>query len=907
MTQVLGAAVPKNAVVLPFLTEDVLSDPRAVLALTRSAAEAVAAKRPLMASTPLTPAALAGATSSRSEPADLDAGAIVARAELAFLLESACIVDVPPALAPAGYLTPIEARLAHALRRAGVQYSSQAAIGRFRVDFLIHDAGRDQHWLVVEADGVAFHDADQDAARDRELADAGYETMRFPGPRIHREAAACASEVAARLAEGPGRRRWSHQNSLKLDESQLRAANHLAGPARVAAPAGSGKTRVIDARVRRLVARGIPASRICAISFTNKAVGEMQARLADVAEDAHFTTLHSLAKQVADRAGISRQLIQGIPPGQARRHPTRWQLLRDLLDEDEYRFRGSRELWVDAVAAYRQSFTPPTFGDWEPRHRPTVERFLDVCAAFDETLRRRNLTDFEGYVHDAVRELARDPERRALEGARFDWWIVDEYQDLPVGKLKLLRLLVAPARNVFVVGDDDQVLYGFAGASPTIFGAFSAEFAGAAEYELTTNHRSAHEIVVRSAWLAERNRDRVAKTTQSAAEIGRPGVVNIARDSAYEHEALRFVQATLQRGVPADDVAVLVRLRDYAVPVERALSEAGIPHTQCSTRQFADRETVRTIVAWLTLCGCAPGDYSELVETTLKRPQRYLRKPTVETLVGAVAGGQPRSIEALASVLEDCAADIERDHQRHAVREYVATVTTAGRLAKPSDILDALDLREAFAGEAAPAAQATPAVVHDVLYRLAVQFSTVEELLAWLRSTGRDRDYDLDPQAADTCPGAVTIASVHQAKGLEWPHVAVVGPLDGMPDRRATTAAELEEERRVAYVGATRAGESLLFNCSTLYAEELEKRGDGLTWSEYVNGRTTPINRVGRGRDTRRTPGRDPNMPPDGAVKRKGVWVLREPVAGATRCVCGVALWQPPRDSACPECGSSVG
>ena len=195
--------------------------------------------------------------------------------------------------------------------------------------------------------------------------------------------------------------------------------------------------------------------------------------------------------------------------------PTRQQVLRDLLEPREYQFSQGLQLSVDAVTFHRESFRLPDFRDWDWEYRPDPARFVDVCASYEQALRHGNLTDFEGFVHDAVRALARNAELRAEEAGRFDYWIVDEYQDLPEGKLKLLRLLVAPARNVFVVGDDDQVLYSFAGPTPDIFEAFTAEYPDAAEFVLDTNYRSAEEIVVRSGWLIARNQRRVPKETKA--------------------------------------------------------------------------------------------------------------------------------------------------------------------------------------------------------------------------------------------------------------------------------------------------------------------------------------------------------------------------------------------------------
>ncbi len=923
-----GLISTNGALVLPVLTEELLSGPQ-VVDLHRDVAVARHDKRAILAATPLAEAALAGARSSTSNPSELDATDLVARAELAFILEQSCVARVVSNGSAALYLTPIEARLAAALRARGVDFRPQVEIGRFRADFLIAPGPADER-LVVECDGAGFHDDVRDAARDRELRELGYTVLRFSGSQIYQDAPACAAAVvsAMRAIDGPSPHSLSVDSSLSARQAE--AVSHRDGPARVAAPAGSGKTRVIAARVRQLAACGVDPARICAISFTNKAVDEMRERLPELADRTTFTTLHALAKGIAEAAGSKRTLIQGIRPDRARSIPTRWAVLKPLLDPDEYKFRASNELWVDAVTTYRQSFELPDLEDWDAGNRPAAQRFREVCDEYDRELRDRNLTDFEGWIHDALRALASDPARRDLEAAKFDYWIVDEYQDLPLGKLKLLRLLVAPARNVFVVGDDDQVLYGFAGASPNIFRSFSSEFPGAAQYVLDANFRSPHELVVRTRWLIERNRNRVEKQTRAHQELDGADRVRTEIRSDYDALAESFVRDRLSAGVPPDHIAVLFRLRDMAVPIERRLATAGIPHARCSHERFFERGSVRALLSWLMLVAGPRRDWPALLQDTLRWPPRYLRNETIAALIDEVASDEELTLTDVLTTADAYRDELNTGHQPDALAKYIATVRNASANASPTAILDALALRALMKNEAAGAGQASPVVIYDVLYRLASQFVTVAELIQWVQREGSNSDYDFSSDSeASTPPGAVTLASIHQAKGQEWPHVAVVGPLDGMPDRRAATSGQLEEERRIAYVAATRAQESLLFCASPQYAEELGARADGLTWADYRAGRTTPaprhatapgrqarVQRSPRGTSasargpsgTRATPSRWDDSVPEGASQRKGVWVLRaaDTTNGAHVCACGLVAWRPPTGATCPDCDTPL-
>ncbi|MGH9203423.1 MAG: UvrD-helicase domain-containing protein, partial [Vicinamibacterales bacterium] len=398
--------------------------------------------------------------------------------------------------------------------------------------------------------------------------------LRLPGRLIHHNTLAAVEEVKARLN---GAEPQSSRPDEELSESQTSAARHGSGPARISAPAGSGKTRVIAARVKGLISTGVEPSRICAISFTNRAVEEMRSRLSDAdAAGTRFTTIHRLAKLIAESGpyGRKRRLIQG---GRSSRTPTRWQVLAPLLSDDE-RFWRARDVWLDAINVYRQCFTVPDLTDFPPAKRPIPERVVELHQAYDAELERRGLTDFEGYILNALRALARSADYRRQWASRHDHWIVDEYQDLPAAKLALLRLLASPQDNLFVVGDDDQIIYGFAGANPRSFADFPSIYPRAVDFRLGDNYRCDHEIVVRSSWLISRNALRIAKPIRPVRPPGAPGVVKIGDAAVYDEDALRFVERELGRGVQPHEIALLFRLKDFAAPVERRLENAGIPY-----------------------------------------------------------------------------------------------------------------------------------------------------------------------------------------------------------------------------------------------------------------------------------------------------------------------------------------
>lgn len=811
-----------TALVLPHLTTERLTDRAFVQQAGSLAAEATRRRIPVVAATSATERQFAAMPrTSDAEPWELDVDSLVGGTDLVFVLESSCVARFKDS-DDAAYLTPIEARLARGLDEGGISYLRQHFIGYHCVDFLVDNS------LVVECDGAGYHDSDWDASRDEYLGARGYRVLRLSGRLIHHDTAAAVEQIEGMLN---GQAQRPYRPVEALSPGQIEAVMHRRGPARVSAPAGSGKTRVIAERVTRLIAEGVDPSRICAISFTNKAVDEMRDRLDRVAPDTRFTTIHSLAKEISEGgpSGRRRQLVQNA---RSSKTPTRWAVLRPLLDEGETFWRA-RDIWLDAITAYRQSFVVPHLSDFPEEQRPHPERLIELHHAYDRELEKRGLTDFEGYILNGLRGLARSADYRQMWSAKYDYWIVDEYQDLPAAKLGLLRLLTSPADNLFIVGDDDQIIYGFAGADPGSFAQFPLMYPESADFRLGDNYRCDHEIVVRSSWLISRNTMRVEKPIRPVKTLGRPSVV-VEDPSAYDEAALRFVKRELRRGVEPHDVALLFRLKDFAVPVEAKLAKAGIPYVPCSYVSFFEKSVVARTRSWLRLA-VDQASLADLRET-LKWPKRYLKGEHLDR-VAVEAGTEPVSRLGAADAALRAADGISEGEKRDALERWAAFVHRLGAVASPSQIIDDLNLPSVVDDLDTEPGDVPAVVSFDVFRRFASEFDTVQELEDWIRRHGDDRDYAFDntsPQSAGAQGGRVLLASIHQAKGQEYRSVAVLGPPDGMPDQRAATPAALEEERRIAYVAVTRAEESLLFAASTQYQTELGCSPTGERWDDYL-------------------------------------------------------------------------
>ena len=305
--------------------------------------------------------------------------------------------------------------------------------------------------------------------------------------------------------------------------------------------------------------------------------------------------------------------------------------------------------------------------------------------------------------------------------------------------------------------------------------------------------------------------------------VGRAEDVTVLSDDDYAGRGVTFVTEQLRAGLPPHHIALLFRLRDMAVPVEHLLGARGIRHIRCSRESFFERRVVVRVRAWLRVVegSSVPADYS----TALAWPTRYLRADVLDGLTAspgfadALAQGQDQGLRWLDSWGGELG-----ETKGHAVSNFVVAVRESQKFKTPAEMLDSLNLRRAAESETAPPSEAPPTIILDIVRRPAAQFGSVRELESWIATRGQDKDYAIggdEDASIRKREGCVNLATIHQVKGQEFPAVGVLGPLDGMPDRRARLTAELEEERRIAYVAVTRAEERLLFCASAQYAVEL--------------------------------------------------------------------------------------
>jgi len=567
-----------------------------------------------------------------------------------------------------------------------------------------------------------------------------------------------------------------------LAPDQAAAANHSSGPARIIAPAGSGKTRTLTARLRHLLDdRAIEPSTLCALAYNTKAAAELRQR-AGATGGALVRTVHSLG----------------------------WEILRDargdlmLLDEREVRSRldpivqAPRRPNTDTVGPYMEALSETRIALRSPEtveeERDDVPGFATIYAVYRERLRLHNEADFDEQVYGAIEALLADPDLRRRWQDRCRHVLVDEFQDLTGGYLLLIRLLASPQLEVFGVGDDDQTIYGFAGADPGYLIDYDRLFPGADSHPLEVNYRCPVPVVTAAKKLLSYNDRRIEKTITAAPDSSeRPDSFTVDRVNGA-HLALNaadLIEGWLEEIDPLD-IAVLARVNSALLPVHVALAERAVPFSSPITRGILTRTVVTATLAWMRL-GLDPErmSLSDLM-IAVRRPSRGLNRLAADLLGGRrfydlgtvaaakrdLAGKQAQRWDGFVEDLERVAIAAEQD-------DAAALLDVVIRRVGLETSALALDSGRSRADRSA---QSDDLVA---LRRAAAIHPTASNFESWLAEM-------IGRSGSD----GVTLSTVHRAKGLEWDRVVVFGVDRGLLPHDLAT--DIEEERRILHVAITR-------------------------------------------------------------------------------------------------------
>jgi DNA helicase-2/ATP-dependent DNA helicase PcrA len=618
---------------------------------------------------------------------------------------------------------------------------------------------------------------------------------------------------------------------LPLNPAQQAAVDHASGPVLVIAGAGSGKTRVLTARVARLIERGVAARAILAFTFTNRAAREMRERLerslGRAGEGLWIGTFHATAVRLLRRESATL----GLPPAftiydREDQEGVLKDVIRDLrLPETGYR----TGMVLGRISDCKNSLVTP-----EQAERAAVseveKRIAECYRRYQSVLRRAGALDFDDLIAESVRLFLEHPEAGTRWSRRFEHVLVDEYQDTNHAQFRLVQALAAAHGNLFVVGDDDQSIYGWRGADLTNVLEFERAFPGAVTIRLEQNYRSTNTILRAANAVVANNQSRRGKTLWSEREDGEPIVFALCADEAEEAQRVRrFLEAQRGRGRALAQCAVLYRTNAQSRALETELRRSGIAYEIVGGVSFFQRREVKDVLAWLRLL-VNPTDTASFWRIW-NTPRRGLGA-TVEGLVQArLDAGAPDPLEALRELAREGALRGSAKAGAAALLALVDDLRAHGDEAPDLLIARVLD-RSGYVAHLENTSE------HDFEDRL----ENVRELAAsagafaaagggglvdFLSECSLLTDADRLGEATDRA----LLLTAHNAKGLEFDAVVIAGLEEGLMPHASSAddTAELEEERRLFYVALTRARDVVL-----LTAAAYRRRFDG-AWGGQVS------------------------------------------------------------------------
>ncbi len=602
-----------------------------------------------------------------------------------------------------------------------------------------------------------------------------------------------------------------------LNSRQREAVVHEGGPLVVFAGAGSGKTRVITFRVAQLIAtHDVAPWRILAVTFTNKAAGEMRERLlsllgeqgAAVQVGTFHATCARLLRRYGESSGLSKDFT--IYDDQDQQALVK-RVLRDLgLDEKRYQpkaMAGRINRAKQEVQGPDQIETPDAWSE-------VVRR---VYTSYEARLQQANALDFGDLIYRTVRALESDAAFRDAIVGRFSHVLVDEFQDTNHAQFRLVRLLSEGHRNLCVVGDDDQSIYRWRGADRRNILDFRASFPDATLVKLEQNYRSTQRILRAANAVIARNTDREPKELWTDNPEGDPILVVRTMDERDEARlVVRGVRELSSQGNRLSDVAVFYRTHAQSRVIEESLRSANIGYRIVGGMRFYDRAEVKDLLAYLRVMTNPADDMSLL--RIINTPTRGIGKTTINRLLDFAA----QFGQSLSDLLEDDAMLGQfGSGARKRLEAFRGLMSTLGDVAASGAPLGEVG------AELVQQSGYAEMLQHDDTPEADARFQNIQELVASMDEFQSERpestlaefleNVTLQTSADEQTGGdRVTLMTVHAAKGLEFPVVMVTGleeqvfPFKGIDPWEDPE--ELEEERRLAYVAFTRAERRLVLS-----------------------------------------------------------------------------------------------
>ena len=599
---------------------------------------------------------------------------------------------------------------------------------------------------------------------------------------------------------------------MRLNDSQRRAAEYVKGPMIVLAGPGSGKTMVITHRVSNLIRRaGVNPSEILVVTFTRAAADEMRQRFVSLMKGDRFPvsfgTFHAVFFTILKHScGYTADNI--VTEDRKR------DILRGILADLQMGGENVNELCetlLGEIARVKGSL-------YDIGHYYAVscgaEEFRRIYRAYNRALAAERLIDFEDMMARTFELFQNRRDILAAWQKKFRYILVDEFQDISALQYRLVRMLAAPENNLFIVGDDDQSIYGFRGARPEIMLHFNKDYPDAAQVVLDVNYRSRKEIVQAAQCLIRHNKKRFPKEIRSGRESGQPVAVYAVKNPAEQQKKItELIREGYESGTPYGQMAVLLRTAAQARPFLEQLMGAGIPfQMQDSVPNLYRHWIAEDIFAYLRIAAgsVARSDYLRIIN----RPGRYISRQKLTSAkvdLGQLAGefgSQPWIRQRVVKLADDIAmlAKMTPYAAVNYIRRGIGYDSFVAEYARQRS----LDEEELFG-------------LLDELQEDARSFASADQWFTHIR----DYSEQLEGQARRSRgkrEDAVTLATMHHAKGLEYDLVFLPDANERItPHHKAQLESDIEEERRLFYVAMTRAREKLyIFFLKNRYGKKME-------------------------------------------------------------------------------------
>ncbi|MCL2068546.1 MAG: UvrD-helicase domain-containing protein [Oscillospiraceae bacterium] len=618
------------------------------------------------------------------------------------------------------------------------------------------------------------------------------------------------------------RRTHIEQHYGNLNEMQRRAVFNVDGPLLILAGAGSGKTTVLINRIDYMIrSKGIKPWNILAITFTNKAAGELKTRLANTlgasGADVHASTFHSFCVRILRREievlGYSRSFTIYDTDDSLR-------VIKDGLraaNIDE-KMMPPRSVLTAISRAKDSMLTPEEFT------AQSQNDYRAACAAkvytyYQKTLKSANALDFDDIIMLTARLFGENPAILEYYQNRYRYIMVDEYQDTNHTQYLLISRLASAHRNICVVGDDDQSIYKFRGATIENILGFEGQFERAAVIRLEQNYRSTQNILSAANAVISHNTARKGKNLWT--DCGEGAKIRFVRASDELEEARAVadtIMSHVERGGKWGDNAILYRMNAQSNAIERALAQRGVPYRVIGGVRFYDRKEIKDVAAYLSVIH-NPGDNLRLLRI-INEPKRGIGGTTLAA-AQEIADTLGESLFEVISRADEYAPLSKKAAPLTGFAQMIRDLSDLSETAPPGELLDEVLERtgymrslEAQGAEGIPRVENVMELKTNIIKYAENAAANGDEptLAGFLEEIALYTDLDNFDRDAD----AITLMTVHAAKGLEFSRVFIAGMEEGLfPSLSSLNFPdEIEEERRLAYVAITRAKELLTVTCA---------------------------------------------------------------------------------------------